>query len=92
MSGRVHSWAVDSIEEGIAVVEEDGRRMLQVPAWLLPDGVRDGVVLSVERTGVGDSAAVTVRVDREATARAYQRSRDQLRGPRGHDPGGDIVL
>lgn len=92
MSDRTHSWAVDSIEEGIAAVEEDGRRMLQVPAWLLPDGVREGAVLSVSRTGTGDAAVVTIRPDARATEDAYRRSREQLRGPTGNDPGGDIVL
>ncbi|MBA3889506.1 MAG: DUF3006 domain-containing protein [Gemmatimonadaceae bacterium] len=92
MTQQRRTWTVDSLEEGIAAVEEDGGRMLHVPAWLLPDGVREGQVLSVQveqRTG---TSVVTVQLDRDATERAFARSREQLRGPTGNDPGGDIVL
>lgn len=92
MSDHEHSWAVDSIEEGTAAVEQDGVHMIHVPAWLLPDGVREGAVLSVSREGARDAVVITVRLDSEATERAFRRSREQLRGPTGNDPGGDIVL
>lgn len=85
-------WTLDSLEEGIANVEEDGGRMLLVPAWLLPDGVREGAVLTVRVEQRADASVVTVQLDREATGRAFDRSREQLRWPTGDDPGGNIIL
>ena len=44
-----HRWAVDSIEDGVARVEQDGASMLAVPAWLLPTGATEGQLLAVSR-------------------------------------------
>src|SRR6476646_6593389 len=44
---NTHRWAVDGISDGMARVEEDGERMITVPAYLLPAGVREGQVLQV---------------------------------------------
>lgn len=87
-----HTWTVDSLEEGIAAVEADGGRMLHLPAWLLPEGVQEGAVLAVRVEQRSGMAVVTVQHDRGATERAFARSREQLQGPTGNDPGGDIVL
>lgn len=93
MNEAQRTWTVDSIEEGIAAVEEDGGRILHLPDWLLPDGVKEGDVLTATREESGDGRLVlTVRIDREATERALRRSREQLERLRGRDPGGDIVL
>lgn len=92
MMTSTRRWTLDSLEEGIANVEEDGARMVLVPAWLLPDGVREGAVLTVRVEQRGDASVVTVHLDRDATERALERSREQLRGPTGNDPGGDIIL
>jgi hypothetical protein len=94
MPGTRRTWTVDSIEEGMAALEEEGGRVLRLPLWLLPEGVREGEVLTVSRVEDGRGGVVlTVRVDREATERALRRSREQLeRTPPGNDPGGDIVL
>jgi len=87
------TWTVDSIEEGIAAVQEDGGRMVRLPLWLLPDGVREGDVLSVARREEDGAAVLTVRVDHDATERALERSREQVeKAPPGNDPGGHIVL
>lgn len=83
---------MDSVEEGIANVEEDGGRMVLVPACLLPDAVPQGTVLTVRVERRADTSVVTVNVDREATNQAFDRSREQLRRPTGNDPGGDIIL
>lgn len=85
------TWTVDSIEEGIAAVEEGGR-VVHVPAWLLPDGVREGDVVAVVREEEGGEVTLTLRLDREATERALARSREQVERLRSRDPGGDIVL
>lgn len=92
MPDTQRTWTVDSIEEGIAAVEEQDGRMIRVPAWLLPDGVREGDVVAVTREGEHDAAVLTFRVDREATERALARSREQVSRLRSRDPGGDIVL
>lgn len=93
MASTRHHWMIDSIEEGMAAVEEDGGRMVRIPLWLLPAGVREGEILSVAREEESDVAVLTIRRDPEATERAMERSRAQVEGtPRGNDPGGHIVL
>lgn len=92
MPGQDRTWVIDSIEEGVAALEEDGR-LVRVPAWILPDGAREGDVLAVSRTAEGDGSAVLrVTIDRAATEAALRRSREQLGRIAGRDPGGDIVL
>ncbi|HEX2095481.1 MAG TPA: DUF3006 domain-containing protein [Longimicrobiaceae bacterium] len=94
MTAVRRSWMVDSVEEGIAAVEEDGGRILRLPLWLLPEGVREGEILAVLREGDTNRGSVLiVRVDREATERALRRSRVRMgQAPPGNDPGGPIVL
>lgn len=88
------TWTIDSIEEGIAAVEESGGRMVRVPAWLLPADAREGDVVSVTREERDGAAVLTLRLDRPATEQALRRSREQVEGtpPQPHDPGGPIVL
>jgi hypothetical protein len=84
---------VDSIEEGVASVEEDAARLVHVPLWLLPEGVRESDVLSVRREADGDGGVrLRIEVDRAATDGALERSREQLDRMGGGDPGGDIRL
>ena len=78
MSGKIRRWVVDSVEEGVASVEEDGARMLRVPAWILPAGAREGDVLSVAHAAEGDAATLRITIDRAATEEALRRSREQL--------------
>jgi len=42
-----HTWIVDVIEDGSASIEVDGRTVTPIPEWLLPQGVREGDVLSI---------------------------------------------
>ena len=92
MGDEARRWVVDSIEEGVAAVEEDGARMLYVPAWLLPPAAREGDVLRVSRRDEGAAAALRIEVDRAATDEALGRSRKQVSRLSQNDPGGDIVL
>ena len=86
-------WMVDSVEEGIAAVNDDGGRILHVPAWILPSGTREGDVLSVSRAPEGDGACtLRIVIDRAATDEALRISREQVERRLPHDPGGDIVL
>jgi len=92
MGEEERSWVVDSIEEGVATVEEDGARMLYVPGWLLPAGAREGDVLRVSRRDEGGASSLRIEVDRGATEEALGRSREQVSRLSRSDPGGDIVL
>jgi hypothetical protein len=89
-------WTIDSIEEGIASVEQDGGQMLILPLALFPDGAREGDILSVERKETRGRVTLRIAIDRTATDRAYRASERQVRkksGPRAvRDPGGDVEL
>lgn len=86
------SWTVDSIEEGVAAVQDDEGVMIHLPAWLLPDGTREGDVVSVERREARGSVTLRLTIDRAATEAALDASRAQLARLQQDDPGGDIVL
>jgi hypothetical protein len=93
MVGDARQWVVDSVEEGIAAVNDDDGRILHVPVWILPSGAREGDVLSLARTADGDGACtVRIAVDRAATDEALRISREQVERRLPHDPGGDIIL
>jgi hypothetical protein len=83
-------WVVDSIDEGIAAVEEDGERIVRVPRWMLPDEAREGSVLSVRRESGDGGVVLRIELDARAEAEALERSRRQV-GERSGD-GGDITL
>lgn len=42
-----HTWIVDVIEDGAASIEVDGRIVTPIPAWMLPEGAKEGDILSV---------------------------------------------
>ena len=92
-----HLWTIDSIEEGIARVEEDGHRMLSVPVAALPKGVTEGQVLRVVRETKGAEVVVTsATVDEGATAQLRTASQQATaaisKESRKRDPGGNVVL
>ena len=95
---NTHRWAVDGISDGMARVEEDGERMITVPAYLLPAGVQEGQVLQVTSAAgsAKDSIVVTVSVDEEATASALAQSKATMsaamKQSKKRDPGGDVAL
>ena len=45
-----HTWVVDVVADRSASVEIDGRVVTPLPEWMLPDGAREGDVLSVTHT------------------------------------------
>jgi hypothetical protein len=92
MSDVVRRWVIDSVEEGIAAVHQEDGRLVRVPAWILPAGVREGDVLSVEHSAADGASSLRITLDRAATDDALRRSADQLERRLGHDPGGDILL
>jgi hypothetical protein len=42
-----HEWIVDVIEDGSASIKVDGRTVTPIPQWMLPEGAKEGDVLSV---------------------------------------------
>jgi hypothetical protein len=97
MNSKAHRWVIDSIEEFVASVEVDGGKMITVPQWVLPDGAREGDVLSVqhERPVNGSRSVLTISIDSVATAKALADSAAQVAkhsGRAANDPGGDIKL
>ncbi len=84
-------WIVDSIAEESATIEEDGERIVRVPLWLLPEGVREGSVLTVTRGVEAEGVELRIELDAEGEAEALERSRRQVEGGTG-DAGGDVVL
>lgn len=94
VEARRRTWIVDSIDEGLAAVEEDGGRIVHLPLWVLPDGVHEGDVLRVwrENTLPEGSATLRIETDRDATTTARRRAQEQLDRLAARDPGGDIAL
>jgi hypothetical protein len=90
-----HRWVVDSIEERAASIEVDGKDMITMPLWVIPDGAKEGDVLAVqhERPAKGQRSTLTITVDADATKKALAESAAQVKkGARSNDEGGDIVL
>jgi hypothetical protein len=93
-----HRWAVDGIEEGVARIEEDGIRMISLPASLLPAGVKEGQLLRATRgPDRGDGMlGLTIVPDPAGTADALARSKSvtdaAMSESRKKDPGGDVSL
>ncbi len=93
-----HRWVVDSLEEGVARIEEDGARMITLPRYLLPDAVKEGQVVRVTWTGenAGNFLRLEVAIDDEATSAALERSRSTMaaamKASKARDPGGDVSL
>jgi hypothetical protein len=87
-----HTWVVDLIEDGSASIEIDGRMVTPLPAWMLPEGVREGDVLSVSHTRKEATSSLVIEIDPEAKERALARSAKQVGRKGKNDPGGDIKL
>jgi hypothetical protein len=61
-----HTWVVNVIEDGSASIEIDGRMVTPVPAWMLPEGAREGDVLSVSHNRKEDRSALVIEIDPDA--------------------------
>ena len=86
-----HTWVIDSIEEDVAAIEEDGERLRRVALWMLPPGVREGTTLIVtRRSGSDGDLRLHVTIDRDAAPAGRDEERKRPRSA--SDPGGDIVL
>jgi len=87
-----HMWVVDVIEDGSASIEVDGRSVTPIPAWLLPEGVREGDVLSVTHDRGDVKSALVIETDPEAKKKALDRSAQQVSRKSKNDRGGDVTL
>jgi hypothetical protein len=88
-----HTWIVDVIEDGSASIEVDGRSVTPIPEWLLPQGVKEGDVLSVSHDRGEGKSMLVIENDPEARKKALDKSVKQVsRKPRRKDRGGDIQL
>jgi len=87
-----HTWVVDVIEDGSASIEVDGRTITPIPEWMLPEGVREGDVLSVTHERKEGKSALVIENDPEAKRKALDRSEKQISRKSKNDRGGDIQL
>jgi hypothetical protein len=87
-----HTWIVDVIEDGAASIEVDGRTVTPIPQWILPEGVREGDVLSVTHDRSEGKSALLIENDPEAKKKALDRSAKQVTRKSKNDRGGDISL
>ncbi|MGH7620302.1 MAG: DUF3006 domain-containing protein [Gemmatimonadaceae bacterium] len=96
MAESTHRWIIDTIEENAAAIEIDGKNVVTMPRWLLPDGARQGDVLRVshDRPTRGQRSSLIIEIDRAATQKALADSAAQVQKgvKRPNDPGGNITL
>ena len=87
-----HTWVVDVIEDGAASIEVDGRTVTPIPQWLLPEGAKEGDVLSVTHERKEGKSVLIIETDPEAKKRMLDRSEKQVSRKSKNDRGGDIQL
>jgi hypothetical protein len=87
-----HTWIVDVIEDGSASIEVDGRTVTPIPQWMLPEGVKEGDVLSVTHDRGEGKSALLIETDPEARKKALDKSARQVARKSKDDRGGDVSL
>jgi hypothetical protein len=87
-----HTWVVDVIEDGAASIEVDGRTVTPIPAWMLPEDVKEGDVMSVTHDRGEGKSVLLIETDRAAKKKALDRSAKQVSRKSKNDRGGDIQL
>jgi hypothetical protein len=87
-----HTWIVDVIEDGSASIEVDGRIVTPIPAWMLPESVKEGDVLSVTHDRQEGKSTLLIETDPEAKKKALDKSVKQVSRKSKRDRGGDIQL
>ncbi len=87
-----HTWIVDVIEDGSASIEVDGRTVTPIPQWMLPEGAREGDVLSVTHERKEGKSMLLIENDPDAKKKALDRSVKQVSRKPKNDRGGDIQL
>lgn len=87
-----HQWIVDVIEDGSASIEVDGRTVTPIPQWMLPEGVKEGDVLSVTHDRERGKSVLVIETDPQARKKADDKSAKQVSRKSKTDRGGDIQL
>jgi hypothetical protein len=87
-----HTWIVDVIEDGSASIEVDGRTVTPIPQWMLPEGVKEGDVLSVTHDRGEGKSALLIETDPGARKKALDKSARQVARKSKNDRGGDVSL
>lgn len=91
MTSSRHRWTIDVMEEDSAAIEVDGRQIVHVPRWILPQRAREGVILAVTHERSGAMSRLSIEIDDEAMRGASAESDAQvLRTRNSKDPGGDV--
>lgn len=70
-----HIWVVKVIEDGSASIEVDGRTVTPIPQWMLPEGVREGDVLSVTHDRREGKSELLIETNPDAKRKALDRSK-----------------
>jgi hypothetical protein len=87
-----HTWVLDVIEDGAASIEVDGRTVTPIPQWMLPEGAKEGDVLSVTHERKEGKSVLIIETDPEAKKKMLDRSEKQVSRKTKNDRGGDIKL
>jgi hypothetical protein len=87
-----HIWVLDVIEDGAASIEVDGRTVTPIPQWMLPEGAKEGDVLSVTHERKEGKSVLIIETDPEAKKKMLDRSEKQVSRKSKNDRGGDIKL
>jgi hypothetical protein len=87
-----HTWVLDVIEDGAASIEVDGRTVTPIPQWMLPEGAKEGDVLSVTHERKEGKSVLIIEIDPEAKKKMPDRSEKQVSRKSKNDRGGDIKL
>jgi len=87
-----HTWVLDVIEDGVASIEVDGRTVTPIPQWMLPEGAKEGDVLSVTHERKEGKSMLIIETDPEAKKKMLDRSERQVSRRSKNDRGGDIKL
>lgn len=90
--GSPPGMVVDRIEGDFAVVELTGGPTLDLPLWMLPDGVREGDVIRTRLADLAGVRRIDLEIDRAETDRRRALAAESLSRLQSRDPGGDIVL
>ena len=87
-----HTWVLDVIEDGAASIEVDGRTVTPIPQWMLPEGAKEGDVLSVTHERKEGKSVLIIETDPEAKKKMLDRSEKQVSRKSKNDRGRDIQL
>ena len=87
---KIAFYAVDRLEQGIAVLVSDSGATVQMPRVELPTGIREGAVLRVRFCAQNLPDWSSAVIDRQEEERRLREVKEMLDEMKRSDPGGDI--